>query len=264
MNKILVPIDFSDASLNALSYATKLFTGSSLEITLLHTYKMSSNAFHMISMDKILQDDAQRDMDAVIKRFKEEQPDIILKTMILKSDTVSAITSLGNRGTYDFIVMGTKGASGLKEVFIGSVAGGVISKTTAPVIVVPGNYHYRPLRDIVFAVSGIPFSNTSVTEPLRKLVEMHACAIKVLHIADDEKTNEKELLITIEDLNPSVTNIFGSSHINRSLNTHLTKEDADLLCLVRSKKDFFSRIFNESVTLKQTFSSPIPLLILHN
>ena len=264
MTKILVPVDFSDTSLNALFYAIKLFSGAETEITVLHTYKINSSAFHMISMDRILEEDAQREMDTLLKMVKDQVPDAILKPKIFKSDAVSAVTSLGNSGVYEFIVMGTKGASGLKEVFMGSVAGGVISKTKAPVLVVPGNYEYRPLHEIVFAISAIPFSHPTLIEPLRKLAKMHSSKINVLHIAEENKSQLEKIVDTMKDLNPSVTYAYGTGNINEQLNEYLIKENVELLCLVRGKKDFFSRIFKESVTLKQTFNSPVPLLILHD
>jgi nucleotide-binding universal stress UspA family protein len=265
MTKILVPVDYSDTSFNALRYATKLFAGTETEITLLNTYKMASSSFRMKSIDSYLKEDAEQGMDALVEKIKKEmEPGIVLKTKILNSNAISAITSLGNKGEYDFVVMGTKGASGMKEVFIGSVAGGVIAKTKAPVLVVPDNYEYRPLSEIVFAISGIPFSDTSVADPLRKLVEIHSTKINVLHIAEDENPKLKEVVSTISDLNPSINYDFGSGDINVRLSEYLIKEDADLLCLLRSKKDFFTRIFEKSVTMKQTFSSPIPLLVLHN
>jgi nucleotide-binding universal stress UspA family protein len=265
MNKILVPVDFSDTSLNALSYAIQLFGDSEVEFTVLHTYEVSTGAFRMKSIDWILEEDAQREMDALVKRMQREEPGVVLKTKIMKSNAVSAITSLGNSGSYDFIIMGTKGASGLKEVFIGSVASGVISKTKAPVLVVPSNYLYQSWNEIVFAIGNIPLSSASVVNPLRELAMLHSCKINVLHIAVDEKLDYlEEVLSTIEDLSPSVIYTFGAGNINERLNDYLTENDTSLLCLIRSKKDFFSRIFDESVTLKQTFNSPIPLLILHN
>lgn len=264
MNKILVPVDFSETSLNALFYAIQLFGRSTIEITILHTYGTSSSAFHMKSMDRILEEDAQREMEALIKKVQEKEPGIVLKTKTMKSNAVSAITSLGNSGAYDFVVMGTKGASGLKEVFIGSVAGGVISKTSAPVLVVPANYAYRPLDEIVFAISENPISNAAIVDPLRKIVKMRQCKIDVLHVAEEKTPDMQELLSPIEDLNPSVTYAFGTGNINQRLTDYLMKGDAGLLCLIRSKRGFFSRIFNDSVTLKQTFTSPVPLLILHD
>ena len=251
MNKILVPIDFSKTSLNAMSYSIKLFGASELEITVLHACEMSSNAFHMKSMDSILEKEARREMETLIKKVYDEKPDIVLKTKIMKGDAVSVITSLGNSGAYDFIVMGTKGASGLKEVFIGSVAGSVISKTQAPVLIVPDNYLYRPLNEIVFAISGIPLSSASVVEPLRKLAMLHPCKVNVLHVTEGKKLDLEEVLSTIEDLDPSVVYAFGAGNINESLNDYLTKGDAELLCLIRSKKDFFSRILDDSSLPKQ-------------
>ena len=262
MNRILVPTDFSDLSLHALSYAIKLFEGSALELTILHTYDVTSSAFHMKSMDRIMEDDAQKEMDALLKKIQKENPDISLKHKIVKGNAVSIITSLGNGGVYDFIIMGTKGAKGLKEVFIGSVAGGVISKTKAPVIVVPGNYDYRPLNEVVFAISGMPLSDDSILEPLRKLVTMSSANINVLHIAEDIKPDLEEVISKIKDLNPSINYAFGTGNINQRLSDYIQNEDADLVCLIRSKRDFFNRLFNESVTLKQTFNSSVPLLIL--
>lgn len=264
MNKILVPVDFSNTSLNALSYAIRLFEGSLTEITVLHSYQVASSAFSMKSIDGFVEDDAQQEMNTLITRIKGEVPGIILTPKIVKGNPVSIITSLGDSGDYDFIVMGTKGASGLKEVFIGSVAGGVISKTQAPVLVVPDNYVYKPLNEIVFAISDTAFSNVDVVKPLRNLAKMCASKVNVLHISKDAKPDLKAVVSTIEDLNPVITYTFGTGNINERLNEYLQKEDAGILCLVRSKKDFFSRIFNESVTLKQTFNSLVPLLILHD
>ncbi len=263
MNKILVPVDFSDTSLNALFYAIKLFGQSPLEITVLHVYGARSTALLMKSIDNVLEKDAQKSMDELIDKVRKEAPEIVLKTRIVNNYAVSTIISLGDSGKYDFIVMGTKGASGLKEVFIGSVAGGVISKTSAPVVVVPSNYSYRPLDEIVFAISNKPFSNATVVEPLRKIATMHQSKVKVLHIAEKQTPEIQDTLSYIEDLNLSVTYAFGTGNTNRDLNDYLIKNDIGLLCLIRSKKDFFNRILNDSVTLKQTFSSPVPLLILH-
>lgn len=264
MNKILIPVDFSETSLNALSYAIKLFEDTEVEFTILNTYKSSKRAFHMKSIDRILAEDAQREMKTLLKNTKDKNPDIVLTSKILNADAVSTITSLGNSGAYDYIVMGTKGSSGLKEVFIGSVAGGVISNTKAPVLVVPDKCDYLPLNEIVFAVGSIPLFSQSVVEPLRKLAMIHSCKINVLHITEGEKLDLIEVLSMLVDFEPTVTYVFGDGNINERLNDYITKDNVRLVCLVKSKKDFLSRLFEGSVTLKQTFNSPIPLLILHN
>ncbi|UII76500.1 universal stress protein [Flagellimonas sp. HMM57] len=263
MNKILVPVDFSETSANALLYAIQLFGASSSEILVLHSYDTrSSAALLMKNIDGVLEKDAQNKMDELMQKVQHKHPDVTLKPKIIKKQTVSAIVALGNSGDFDFIVMGTKGASGLKEVFMGSVAGGVISRTSAPVIVVPDDYTYRPLDEIVFAIGNDPFSNTTVA-PLKHLVKAHQSKVKVLHVADKRSTDLDVPLGHIGDLNPSIDYAFGTGDTNKDLNDYLMKDFAGLLCMVRAKKGFMERLLDESVTLKQTFNSPVPLLILH-
>jgi len=264
MKRILVPVDFSETSANALSYAIQLFGPSSLEIKVLHIYgELSGAAFTMKNIDGVLKKDAKNQMDKLIQGLQKEYPQVSFKSQITKNDAVSAIISMGEREEFDFIVMGTNGASGLKEVFMGSVAGGVISKTSAPVIVVPSKYRFRTLDEIVFAYGDEPFSDATVA-PMKYIVKEHHSKIKVLHIVKKKASNLNISLGPIADLNPSIDFAFATGDINKDLNDYLMKSYAGLLCMVRTKKGFMARLLNESVTLKQTFNSLVPLLILHD
>ena len=263
MIKILVPIDFSETATNAFEYAIELFRPSALEVVVLHSYDTRSHAaLLMKNIDAVIERDASNKMDKLMQRMRAEHPDISFKPKIIKHQAVTAITALGDSGDFDFIVMGTKGASGLKEVFMGSITGGIISKTTAPVIVVPENYRFRPLNEIVFAMGNDSFSHATVI-PLKLLVKKHKSKVKVLHIADKKTSDLDVPLSHIADLNPSIDYAFGTGNTNKDLNDYLMKDFAGLLCMVRTKKGFIERLLGESVTLKQTFNSPVPLLILH-
>lgn len=263
MIKILVPVDFSETSTNAFEYAMELFRPSTMEVVVLHSYDTRSHAaLLMKNIDAVIEQDANNKMDELIQRMRAKYPDIAFKPKIIKHQAVNAITALGDSGDFDFIVMGTKGASGLKEVFMGSITGGVISKTMAPVIVVPEHYQFRPLDEIVFAIGNDPFSHAAVI-PLKLIVKRHKSKVKVLHIAD-KKTSDLDIPLShIADLNPLIDYAFGTGNTNKDLNDYLMKDFAGLLCMVRTKKGFMERLLGESVTLKQTFNSPVPLLILH-
>ncbi|OZV68087.1 universal stress protein [Winogradskyella aurantia] len=264
MIKILVPVDFSDTSKNALRYATDMFQGSKLEVTILHIFGTQSTALMMKSIDSILIRDAEKQLAALVKDMETAAPLVTFKTRLAKNYAISTISEMGNSGNYDFIVMGTKGVSGLKEVFMGSVAGGVISKTSAPVIVVPLDYTYNDLKHVVFAVGDNTLSDLSVLSPLRQIIELHTSELEVLNITENGSPDFKEILSAIKDLKPTFTQKTGAGDLNQSLNVHIKNHNTDLLCLLRTKKDFLDRLFSGSVTLKQTFNSPVPLLILHN
>jgi len=264
MIKILVPLDFSTTSSDALLYAIQFFQAAPLEITAIHVYSTNPTSMALKNIDAIIERDTRRTLDKLIEKVHQDYPEVTLKHKVLKDHVVSAITSLGDSGDYDFIVMGTQGASGLKEVFLGSVAGGVISKTSAPVIVVPAGCGFQPPDEIVLALSDTPLSTAKVADPLRKIASLHQSKIKVLHI-EDKKLHEIEKALTdIEDLNPSADYAFGTGDTNKDLNDYLMKNDSKLLCLIRGEKGFLVRLLKQSVTLKQTFESPVPLLILHD
>jgi len=265
MSKIVVPIDFSETSTNALRYAIDLFKSPSLEIIVLHAYGVqSTSALLMKNIDRVLEKDAKQKMEDLIETIKVEFPSIEIRPLFSKNSAVSTIVALGDSGDYDFIVMGTKGASGLKEVFMGSVAGGVISRTRAPVIVVPDGYGFHKLDEIVFAVSHQPVYTKEVMAPIRKIGELNQSKIKILHIMKGKAPQLTEILDFFEDLNPSVEYAFGSGDTHEDLNNYLMKDYSGLLCLVRENKGFFERLLDGSVTLKQTFNSLVPLLIIQD
>ena len=62
MYNILVPVDFSPTSVHALEYALDLFASYPIKVTVLHAYKSYSGAFHVKSMDRVLGEEAEKQM----------------------------------------------------------------------------------------------------------------------------------------------------------------------------------------------------------
>ena len=263
MKRILVPVDFSSTSLNALQYGIEMFREEPLQVTLANFYATpKGGAFMMKNLDSIMEREASDSMNGLLKEMEGKYPNVSFVTKVLNEDAASTISDMGDSGKYDYIVMGTKGASGLKEVFMGSVAGEVISSTTAPVIVVPASYAYRPAEEVLMTIGDEPVAD-NVVEPLIELLRITGDHLKIVHIV---KKSDEKMEVPLGKLEPHVTQqdyIFGSGDVNEDLNDYILKDGARLVCMVRTRKGFFNRIFNESVTLKQTFHSPVPLLILH-
>ncbi len=263
MKKVLIPIDFSETSENALSYACKMFEKHPLEVTLVNVFGGTSTTLMMKSIDSILIKDAKESLNTLEKKYKLLFPEVQFKSQLYKNYAVDTIVSLGDSGDFDLIIMGTKGASGVKEVFMGSIAGGVISKTIAPVIVVPSEYKFKQLNKIIFAINDSKILEKTNLNTFKSISELHSSKIIALHIESvnkaDYKTDEQE----IKGFDFEFVNIKGTGKINEDINLFLIENKADLLCLIRSKKDFIGRLFDGSVTSKQTFSSSIPLLIFH-
>lgn len=138
LERILVPVDFSDCSLDALEYAALVAQRSKAALTLLHVLEPISYA-----LDFTLPNRAKRESikAGYAKRL---------------SDLVSALTSAGVRSEFqilgglpadsildkartqaaDLIVMGTHGRRGLSHALFGSIAESVLRKSSCPVLMV--------------------------------------------------------------------------------------------------------------------------------
>ena len=83
--------------------------------------------------------------------------------------------------------MGTKGASGITKVLIGSVTARVIKESLLPILSIPENAKFNPLKNIVFASDLHENQNDSLVNPLKKIAERFNSEITLLNIL---KSNE--------------------------------------------------------------------------
>ncbi|MEM6516465.1 MAG: universal stress protein [Bacteroidota bacterium] len=264
MKNILVPVDFSDGASNALSYAIELFKNQDLKITLLHIFGMQSTALMMKNIDGVLIKDAERQMESFLKKHKEKHPDVKFETKIRKNYPVDTIVQMSENNDFDYIVMGTKGATGLKEVFLGSIAGGVVANSQTPTIVVPDGYEFKGIDSIVLAVNDDPIKELDSVKPLRDLAITNNSSLTILHITEGDIPHLVQLKSLLSDVNHNTDYSYSSGNVNNDINSYLEKKESHLICLIRGRKSILDRLFDKSVTMKQTFNSPVPLLILHD
>jgi nucleotide-binding universal stress UspA family protein len=266
MKKILVPTDFSANSKNALQYALAIADRFGSQITLLHTVQVIQLASMLKSMDEVLIQEAEQEMEALTKDLSDYQ----ITTQINKGEAIETISKTAKEGGYDLVVMGTKGASGLKEVFIGSVTGGVMRRTDTPILAIPEGYAPKPIKNIVLALANMTLSSESVIQPLLDLTQKLEAEVKIFHVLKRNQTDYDDFLQTklwLQNL-PHSTHIENErGSLSSSILSFVNSVDGDMLCMVHRKRGFigfFEHIFNKSVTLTEVFNAELPLLILQD
>ena len=137
MQNILIPTDFSINAVRAADYAISLF-GSSANYKIINCYEVPhSGATMLISIADILEKDSlqllSEEKDRLLGKFGDLGLSIEVKS-IMGSPSV-AVRKIASPN--DLIIMGTKGATGLKEVFVGSVASNMLENVPCPVIAIP-------------------------------------------------------------------------------------------------------------------------------
>ena len=146
MMKILVPVDYSEASTAALDYAKKLALAMDGEITMIHVIRdiSSSNYFRYalgqnVNLADQLMTTVESEGDKNMDQYKKHLADtkIPVEAFILKGDPAETLIDYCNERSFDLIVMGSKGiGSSLRRTLLGSVTNQVLHHVKAPVLVV--------------------------------------------------------------------------------------------------------------------------------
>ncbi len=155
MSKILVPCDFSGQSMDAFRFAIELAQPEVDEIELLHvielpvlndTTLMPTLSFEAEYM-KDAAESARKNFQRMIKPVKKK---IGLTWSVEYGNPASTILLQVKRKKMDLVVMGTKGATGLKEYFVGSNTEKIVRLCPAPVVAVPAGVSVSTLKNLVF------------------------------------------------------------------------------------------------------------------
>jgi nucleotide-binding universal stress UspA family protein len=156
MKKILVPSDFSEISEKALKFAIDMAKKSDAEITLInsihfdyfHDFQYATTSLQ--SMINEVKDSVIEKMDKLIEKYQDEG--VVLSGRVETTHLITLIKDLVDEEKFELVVVGTKGCSGLEEVFIGSNTEKIVRHTPCPVIAVPGDYEPRQIGKILIPI----------------------------------------------------------------------------------------------------------------
>lgn len=272
MSTILFPTDFSKASLNAFEYALQLAQKIGAGIVALHVYDFpaSPTPAHFALMHQNL---GVTDWDE-FENYKSEIPmlrkiarkkkleHIPLSHVLAKGNAVTQIIQSAVREKAAFIVIGTTGATGLKEVFLGTVAEKVINQSTIPVLAIPAASKFHGLRKMLI-VAELEKLDAIFMEQVMDFAALFGAATEVLQVKAERSASDSELL---SNLNGEFKN--SKIHFN-IIHTNATEEiildfvemhKIDIAVMQVHHKGVFERMFLFSLSTQMAYHSTIPLL----
>ena len=159
MKKILVPTDFSTEAENALKVAAQLARKHDAQIYLLHMIELPVDMVNPVGETRSNDlPEAIYFMKLAKKRFSEITSRPYLNGIEV-FDTVDfhrafdGIMETSRKHGCDFIVMGSKGATGFREMFVGSNTEKVVRTSEIPVLVIKKEHENFQIKNIVFATN---------------------------------------------------------------------------------------------------------------
>ncbi len=278
MKRILLPTDFSDISLNAIDYAVNLFASESCEFYLLHVYRvpymtneelLENDAQQLALVETELHEASQNRLNEIRAKFKKDKKHRFHVT----SDYnffINSVKQCIDDKKIGLIVMGTKGATGAKEIFLGSNTGDVLMKTDCNVIAVPEKLNYKPPKEIVFPSDFKVKYELKDLEPLISLAVKHKSRIRILHLSESDhldpsqESSKRVLDSYFEDVEHSyhtLTNIDFEEALNCFTQS---RGNIDMIAIIAGHYNFLQRMFFRPKVMELSFHTKIPLFVLHH
>ncbi|GGG46500.1 universal stress protein [Bizionia arctica] len=280
MKKILLPTDFSENSWEASLYALNLFKNETCTFYIMHSLEplvsapstavSSKRASEAISKSRL--SESKTELESELKRLHElpKNDKHTFETIIAHDYFLEAVRSSVKKLDIQIVIVGTKGASGIKEMTIGSNTSNLINKQSCPIIAVPQNALSHNMLEIGFASD---FSISDYGNELNLLKEIAVAnkskisLVHVLHKNDELSTEALENKIVLEaTLKPLAIDFYLIKDVAVEVGTRVFSESRRLgmLCIINKKHSFFEKLFNKSNSKSISSHLNVPLLIINH
>ena len=279
MQKILIPTDFSTNAWNAIDYAMQLFRNTECTFYLLNTYTpvIPSSRFMAKMIDGVRIVDAVRDnsesglqktVSQIKTKYKNPKHDFetFSSFNLLVEEVKDMVDCLG----INLVITGTKGASGIDEIFMGSNTVRMIKNVKkCPVLAIPQYFDYATPTEIAFATDFNRFYTKSELAPLLDMAQMFGATIRIVHVqygikalSELQQFNLNMLRKYLSDVEHYVHTVSELHSVSQTLEIFTKELDIHLLALLNYQHSYMEKMTREPIVKKTAFHTQIPLLVI--
>ena len=281
MKRILIPTDFSPNSKNAIRYALDLFQDTSCQFYILHVNVEGSDFVEKPAYELGTNVLVKKEPKSINKKIKDLEKFI---SSISSKRKHHNFTTIREHGTFlnsirkqilekqiDLILMGTHGASELKEFFTGTRSGDVITKVEADVLVIPDKAKYEGFEKLVFPIDFEITYNDTILQKAANLISSQKTQIKLLYVTkshiplfEEIEQRQKSLVERLSKLlpNPISFQRVASRKIEDGVRIFGESINADLIIMISKDYGLFQKWFLDTAVEEVSFETSIPLLSL--
>lgn len=266
MKKFLVPVDFSDASINAATYAVALCDDiPESEIILYHVYSRISFATLTSKEEGSRQNVTEQELTKVKEKIGAGKNNIsvVAEEGYFVESTVEY--ALGN--VVDIIIMGITGSSRITQVFMGTNTLNVIRHSECPVMIIPAEAKYTGLKKVVFTSDFKDVARTTPFVSLKKVLDMFHPALDILNVDSEHyveltpeyKIERQGMEDKLSAYNPQFF-FLRSYDFLEGISSYVETKDMDAIVTIPRKHGLLSQLFKTSHTKKLAYHLRIPII----
>lgn len=261
MNTVIVPVDFSETSLNAARYAAQLLVGHyGVNMILYHQYSKISE-----------QSDAEKTLNGLKQQLNEKYA-VHIETLAHYGDSfIDDLEKAVRHRSADVVIMGITGRSPLGQVLIGSNTLKFAERRACPVLIVPEQSSYREVKHVMLASDFKDVFNTTPSAPIKDFLKTFRPQLHVVNVDPEhyvaisesytkQKTDFEEMF---KEFNPEFY-FMRLFDIEEALNLFAKERSIDLIIAVHKQHSFFDKLFSKTGTTKKlSYQSEVPVLVVH-
>jgi nucleotide-binding universal stress UspA family protein len=272
--KIICPIDFSECSLNAIEYASKVGEQYKAHLVLVHVMDREDYSvfFPRDANFKNQNEFVIEKMTSLQKAVQEESLAKGLKSceiLTLEGQIVEEIIRLTQEQKANLIVIGTEGVNNRRPHIVGSKASQVVQKSDIDVMVIPRKVYFKTPKKLVYASDYLEEDKLAI----QKVVEYASffnSEIDLVHLSSNNRLIDKALhksiveemlpFVRYEKINFSLRSI--RVNFALGLENYVQTSKGDMLVVLSKKKSFFDLIFTSSLSKKMSYFITRPLWVI--
>lgn len=259
MKKILVPFDFSKPAVDAFRFALDFAERSSAKIKLVHVIELPvlHDTLLMPTLNfeeellKELREKAVNQFKKIIAKYGRDN--VKVSWDVEFGAPASTLLDLIKTQEFDLVIMGSHGASGLREYVIGSNAEKMIRRSPIPVLVTK-RYRKRAIKNIVFPNTLETENQSALVERIKALQDFFKAHLNVVWI--NTPINFTSDMVTLQRLKLFAKH-YGLKKYTLHIFNHPNEEDGiihfneflggDLIAMGTHGRQGLTHLFNGSV-----------------
>lgn len=268
--KFLIPIDFSETSLKALSFGHRLATDLEAITQVIHVYRPKPMVNEHSEIQVLTQSEAKDKLDHIVKVMDKDWGSDIVQSSLVSGYfdvgfPVEKILDTAEDNAVELVILGTTGSDNLMNKWIGSVSTNILSQSTAPVLLIPEEAKYRGIPSIMIGIDKEPLTE-SMTKTILNLCSKFNSIIHLVHIGPLKYPtileSSKALLSHHYDKEKIITKFINSKDVLTSLNTYSKEQKIEIIAIAPREKSIFNKLFDASITQQISKKLESPLLVL--
>jgi nucleotide-binding universal stress UspA family protein len=261
MKDVIIPVDFSETSLNAARYAADMLSGKpDAHVILYHMFsdqkESETSAQYLESLKaELLQKGVSHNIEC-IREYGE--------------DLIDSLGRLAYQKNAELIVMGISEKDEWKQLLMGSNTLKMAEQNVCPVMIVPPVSKFAGIKNIALTSDFKDVESTTPVLAIKTIMEMFNASLHVVNVdnehyvalTDEYLTERGKMQAMFAEFNPEFYFI-GMNDFYEAVEQFSKDRNIDLLIIIPKNHSFINRMFSASHTKKLAFHSSVPILAAH-